>query len=1423
MPQVRVDSPSFSLTVEKKQPVVLRTGSQGLRFSSHGEDGSIQFANGSTLGSHPSLAHDANTNITSIQILKSVDALLDTANITTANIGTLFATTMVVGSTEATGATFEDLSITNGLTVGKNITVTGNLTVEGTTTTVSSSTLDVADLNITVAKGAADSAAADGAGLTVDGASATFLYAHDGTKWVVNKPFSAAEANLTVSNTVTSYTTSSLVLPVGNDASRVSTQGGIRYSTAQSTFEGYDGSAWGSLGGVIDVDQDTYIKAELSDDNDILDFYTKGIRQAYISNTGLVSVTTKMTVPEANVTVANVTTLYVTSGATVPTPTETGHATTKAYVDAVSASVVGNTIELGAVPDGSWHDGAFLANNVTYDTNYLPTEGIEDNDNVTATLDTLNEVMHNVYRSSYVRHAKFTGSGLSGPATLTPTFTIDSEVYNTYDATRYDWDFGDGNTLSNQSATTQQHSYTTNSGSPFTVTLTAKNHNAEVSGSKGSFSTFKWEDMVVVYTNAPIPAFTYAYTQRDTSSIGPTSALNATINVDESSSAGDSQPVTYDVTASQFTTHWMLSFSDGTTYPTSATTGQTGATLEANWEVYASTKDYDKTWSSITQDTNFTATLYCYSTTTDPTDPKRNSSGDPHNIRVFRDYTNIGTFTAVGYNSTLTGNNNEDVDNNAVASGASEDGMKVTLTPALSGGSINGSYSTQLQWSFEDAYNSQSTAGWNYTASNFTNVKVVYFARQSNTADNSGDVKTISAQISSSHTLSPFPVKIGGATTTDVTIQKDPRAIWSAVFVTSSADASGGSTTKGYNFTDWDGNARNSVQFTDASENVNAWNWDFDLDNSGTSTSTTQSPLNSYTTTGQYDIKLISTGANSETHRYASGADDTEQKNNYIEMVALPSYNYTYLTGKSMSVASQGSYTAKLCSGFTDNSGSETHGLSADDTVNRRSSTTVAATKFSTQAREFVGDAGGYSGSILTALVNGSADGAKTFTTGNDNGTYTSLVVSDDNDIQYGQSAFPTKFNRIYKGTISNASALAAGVNCYKLSHDNGASTTTSGVLSFVVDTDMSSTPSLNAYNVAMNSNGTVRYMSKMAYLRNSGTPKLAISSLNITNLAGECFADTTPIQVVDSGGSAVNGTKYMSYSDLSISTPLARNSSPTGLSGNVTITPTGKGIDGTIKLRGVNLNGSGSYVADSTNIMYWNDAPQIDEEDVSDVSGGYSSRNSMIRVGGFSVADTPSYTAADFYSTAAWDSQNTTLVDSDAPLLPHSTSDRFVWDDTNWQTKLPGLTNNNDRSSAPATQYVTFAVSKTNVNSLILTLTGKISAMYCAFPGAGDGVNLTDTSSGLNGWLNVGANYGGAGMPGSDTGNGGNGSDGIRNPASPGTAPGSFSGSTLSGDTFNISLGTCNTANGSAHNHNILIRVVLASGHYLSAISFST
>jgi hypothetical protein len=77
-----------------------------------------------------------------------------------------------------------------------NLTVAGNLTVSGTTTTVNSTTLDVADLNITIADGAADAAAANGAGITVAGASATMLYTSATDTWDFNKAITGTYTNL---------------------------------------------------------------------------------------------------------------------------------------------------------------------------------------------------------------------------------------------------------------------------------------------------------------------------------------------------------------------------------------------------------------------------------------------------------------------------------------------------------------------------------------------------------------------------------------------------------------------------------------------------------------------------------------------------------------------------------------------------------------------------------------------------------------------------------------------------------------------------------------------------------------------------------------------------------------------------------------------------------------------------------------------------------------------------------------------------------------------------------------------------------------------------------------------------------------------------------------------------------------------------
>ena len=77
-----------------------------------------------------------------------------------------------------------------------NLTISGNLTVNGTTTTINSTTLDVDDLNITVASGAADAAAANGAGISVDGASANITYTSATDTWDFNKAVTGTYTNL---------------------------------------------------------------------------------------------------------------------------------------------------------------------------------------------------------------------------------------------------------------------------------------------------------------------------------------------------------------------------------------------------------------------------------------------------------------------------------------------------------------------------------------------------------------------------------------------------------------------------------------------------------------------------------------------------------------------------------------------------------------------------------------------------------------------------------------------------------------------------------------------------------------------------------------------------------------------------------------------------------------------------------------------------------------------------------------------------------------------------------------------------------------------------------------------------------------------------------------------------------------------------
>ena len=102
----------------------------------------------------------------------------DSLRIETTEYGTLFYGGQAGIGTIAGPATFHIDPASVGDNTG-TVVIKGNLQVDGTQTTVNSSTMDVADKNVGIASGAANDAAADGAGITV--------YSGDGNKtwnWV---------------------------------------------------------------------------------------------------------------------------------------------------------------------------------------------------------------------------------------------------------------------------------------------------------------------------------------------------------------------------------------------------------------------------------------------------------------------------------------------------------------------------------------------------------------------------------------------------------------------------------------------------------------------------------------------------------------------------------------------------------------------------------------------------------------------------------------------------------------------------------------------------------------------------------------------------------------------------------------------------------------------------------------------------------------------------------------------------------------------------------------------------------------------------------------------------------------------------------------------------------------------------------------
>jgi len=478
-----------------------------------------------------------------------------------------------------------------------------------------------------------------------------------------------------------------------------------------------------------------------------------------------------------------------------------------------------------------------------------------------------------------------------------------------------------------------------------------------------------------------------------------------------------------------------------------------------------------------------------------------------------------------------------------------------------------------------------------------------------------------------------------------------------------------------------------------------------------------------------------------------------------------------------------------------------------------------------------VNDANGTGSTVnqtVTASINASASGARTFTTtegGANNGTFTKLVTSDHKDYDTVNSAYPQRLYLVADAKITQDLAdYTVGLNAQRLESSAGGNT---GYVHVLKD-DVTATPTTTIGTIAQGTAGTQRYVSGVPYY-NTGSPTVTVTGTTVANFTGQAYQDASDPHEIDPGtsqestsGNVISSTAY-TYANVDGSSTMLSSGIPvtdTGVSsaytlGTLTQSLTGSSVRAVqqIKARSKNANGTGSYSESSTKIqVYTASLLTLDDE-----AGGITVADSLgagfdddaVRISGFGSlsGDTPALndsTNANYYTDHAW-SGAVTVAGTNEAISRFGTIKHFTTDLSSGYLPVgPDL--NTGRSGA---QYFTFAFRRTTMANFNLTMSGKVSGMFIAAPGT-----AIDSASGLNGWLDCSTTYGGSGVPGSDTGNGGNGSNGCAFNSGDRVVD----NTTYSGQEFTFTLGTENATN--ATGNNILVRIKLESGDSITALS---
>tara|TARA_B100000900_G_C20585080_1_gene719209 strand:- start:245 stop:2632 length:2388 start_codon:yes stop_codon:yes gene_type:complete len=678
-------------------------------------------------------------------------------------------------------------------------------------------------------------------------------------------------------------------------------------------------------------------------------------------------------------------------------------------------------------------------------------------------------------------------------------------------------------------------------------------------------------------------------------------------------------------------------------------------------------------------------------------------------------------------------------------------------------------------------------------------------------------------EVISNHSSSPF--KTSNFT---VHVEPDVRASITASAVSSALnDASGDNIRTVYRGTDLSGTNRGIITVDNTTQNASAYVYTWgDGNNSGT-INESGSPAGSVgganithdyssTSSGNYTLAFSSSGTPDITAQTSTDSETIVVK----DVPTAPGD----LSTKSLTWSTATSEGGRVAHNFSNNTTSTDGIPSAGDSL---SSSTLRRYESGTVQTNLVSNAGKSDSGTLSARVNETTSGSKAFSTSTgETGTFNSLQITSEGDARSEiGSSFPSNFYQVFtaRGALATGS-LNKGLNKIDLSHSTTGAT---NEVMFIKD-NVTVAPTLNvgSATVTQVSAGSVRYISGIPYY-NTGSPQIRVSGLTVSNLVGEAYYDGSQIVQFQSGtnyestsGSAISTTNF-NYSNIDGASTMLNGGVPIAQTGvaspyalgalDITLNSSaGKAIE-TIKARAQNLKGYGSFAADlSTKIQVHTDAPSGLIETAIPVSDslGAGHDDDALRITGFSGAsDTPSIAGStNFYTANAWSGAVTVAGTSEA-IVRLGTLQHF---DTNLSSGYlpvgPDLATGRSGS-----QYFTFAFRRTTMANFTVTLTGKISGMFIAAPGT----DIDDAST-LNGWLDCTSTYAGAGCPGADTSNGGNGSNGCAFTSGDRI----IDNSTMSNDSFTFTLGNQNATN--ATGNNVLVRIKLEDGDSLTAVSIA-